>query len=181
MSRRARRPTRRPGPTPRRPAPSQPIRRICRTSAPARTYRRRANASSRSTNRPAKRRTRRPGPTPRRPAPPRPIRHVFKMSAPARPPLRRASGSPSQVASRGADDRGGAAAGRAGTAAAFTAYTQNFSAGAHVAEPRKGLAALDEQTRKDADDKAGAAAERVGTAAAFTGYVQKFGSGAHVA
>jgi hypothetical protein len=70
---------------------------------------------------------------------------------------------------------------RAGTAAAFTAYTQNFSSGAHVAEARQRIAALDEQTRKEADEKAWADAVRAGTASAFTSYVQKFGSGAHVA
>jgi hypothetical protein len=70
---------------------------------------------------------------------------------------------------------------RAGTAAALTAYTQNFSSGAHVAEARQRLATLDEQARKDADDKAWADADKAGTAAAFNGYIQKFGSGAHVA
>jgi hypothetical protein len=70
---------------------------------------------------------------------------------------------------------------RAGTAAAFTAYTQNFSSGAHVAEARQRLAALDEQARKDADEKAWADAEKAGTAAAFTAYTQNFSSGAHVA
>jgi len=65
--------------------------------------------------------------------------------------------------------------------AAITAYTQNFSSGAHVAEARQRLAALDEQARKEADEKAWADAEKAGTAAAFTSYVQKFGSGAHVA
>ena len=89
--------------------------------------------------------------------------------------LRRASALPM------ADDKAWADAVRAGTAAAITAYTQNFSSGAHVAEARQRLAALDEKARKDADDKAWADAEKAGTAAAFTGYVQKFGSGAHVA
>ena len=56
-----------------------------------------------------------------------------------------------------------------------------LSSGAHVAEARQRLAALDEQARKDADDKAWADAEKAGTAAAFNGYIQKFGSGAHVA
>ena len=55
------------------------------------------------------------------------------------------------------------------------------SSGAHVAEARERLAALDEQTRKEADEKAWTDALRVGTPAAFTGYIQKFGSGAHVA
>jgi hypothetical protein len=66
-------------------------------------------------------------------------------------------------------------------AAAITAYTQNFSSGAHVAEARQRLAALDEQARKEADEKAWADAQRTGTTAAFTDYVQKFASGAHVA
>jgi hypothetical protein len=70
---------------------------------------------------------------------------------------------------------------RTGTAAAITAYTQNFSSGAHVAEARQRLAALDEQARKEADEKAWADAEKAGTAAALTAYVQKFSSGAHVA
>jgi hypothetical protein len=70
---------------------------------------------------------------------------------------------------------------RAGTASAFTAYTQNFNSGAHVAEARERIAALDEQARKEADEKAWAEAARAGTAAAFDNYVQKFGSGAHVA
>ena len=64
---------------------------------------------------------------------------------------------------------------------AYTAYLQNFGAGAHVAEARQRLAALDEQARKDADDKAWADAEKADTAAAFNGYIQKFGSGAHAA
>jgi molybdopterin synthase catalytic subunit len=80
-----------------------------------------------------------------------------------------------------ADDKAWADAVRAGTPAAITAYAQNFSSGAHVAEARQRLAALDEQARKDADDKAWADAEKAGTAAAFNGYIQKFGSGAHVA
>jgi len=58
---------------------------------------------------------------------------------------------------------------------------QNFSSGAHVAEARERVAALEEQTRKEADEKAWADAQRTGTTAAFTDYVQKFASGAHVA
>src|SRR5262249_23624478 len=56
-----------------------------------------------------------------------------------------------------------------------------FSSGAHVAEARQRIAALDEQTRKAADEKAWADAEKAGTAAAYTAYIQNFGSGAHVA
>ncbi len=80
-----------------------------------------------------------------------------------------------------ADEKAWADAVRAGTAAAFTAYAQNFSSGAHVAEARERLAALDEQARKEADEKAWADALRAGTPAAFTAYIQKFGSGVHVA
>src|SRR6266498_2353097 len=87
----------------------------------------------------------------------------------------------SELSRKEADERAWADAVRTGTVAAFTVYTQNFSTGAHVAEARQRLAALDEQARKEADDKAWADAEKAGTAAAFTGYVQKFGSGAHVA
>jgi len=86
-----------------------------------------------------------------------------------------------ELSRKEADDKAWADAVRAGTAAALTAYTQNFSSGAHVAEARQRLATLDEQARKDADDKAWADADKAGTAAAFNGYIQKFGSGAHVA
>jgi hypothetical protein len=70
---------------------------------------------------------------------------------------------------------------RSGTAAAFNEYVQNFGSGAHVAEARQRIAALDEQARKQADEKAWTEAVRSGTAAAFNGYLQNFGSGAHVA
>jgi hypothetical protein len=70
---------------------------------------------------------------------------------------------------------------RSGTAAAFNAYIQNFGSGAHVAEARERIAALDEQTRKEAEEKAWTEAVRTGTAAAFNGYLQSFGSGAHAA
>jgi hypothetical protein len=86
-----------------------------------------------------------------------------------------------ELSRKEADDKAWADAVRAGTAAAITAYTQNFSSGAHVAEARQRLAALDEQARKEADEKAWADAEKAGTAAAFNDYIQKFGSGAHVA
>jgi hypothetical protein len=86
-----------------------------------------------------------------------------------------------ELSRKEADDKAWADAVRAGTAAALTAYTQNFSSGAHVAEARQRLATLDEQARKDADDKAWADADKAGTAAAFNAYIQKFGSGAHAA
>jgi hypothetical protein len=63
----------------------------------------------------------------------------------------------------------------------LTGYVQKFGSGAHVAEARQRLAALNEQARKEADEKAWADAQKAGTSGAFTGYVQKFGSGAHVA
>src|SRR5437016_11311851 len=54
-----------------------------------------------------------------------------------------------------------------------------LGSGAHVAEARERLAALDEQARKDADEKAWADAQRTGTTAAFNDYVQKFPSDTH--
>ena len=69
---------------------------------------------------------------------------------------------------------------RTGTSAAFTSYAQKFSSGAHVAEARQRVAALEAQARK-ADDNAWAEAMRTGTPTAFTSYLQKFSSGAHVA
>src|SRR6516164_5858068 len=86
-----------------------------------------------------------------------------------------------EQARKDADEKAWADAEKTGTVAAYTAYLQNFSAGAHVAEAHQRLAALDEQARKEADEKAWADAEKAGTATALTGYVQKFGSGAHVA
>ena len=80
-----------------------------------------------------------------------------------------------------ADEKAWADAEKTGTVAAYTAYLQNFGAGAHVSEASQRIVALNEQARKAADEKAWADAEKAGTAAAFTGYVQKFGSGAHVA
>src|SRR5260370_1221902 len=145
MSRGARRPTRRPGPTPRRPGPPPPIRHICRTSAPARTYRRQASASSRSTKRPARRRMRRPGPTPGRPAPPRPIPAMYRVSAEARERL----AALDEQARKEADEKAWADAEKAGTASAFTSYVQKFGSGAHVAEARKRAAALETQGRKE--------------------------------
>jgi hypothetical protein len=54
---------------------------------------------------------------------------------------------------------------RAGTAAAFNTYLQNYGSGAHAAEARQRVAAFDEQARKDADEKAWTDALRGGTAA----------------
>ena len=70
---------------------------------------------------------------------------------------------------------------RGGSATAFNAYVQNSGSGAHVAEARQRIAALDEQARKEADEKAWADAVRTGSATAFNAYVQNFGSGSHVA
>src|SRR5260370_1053772 len=78
-----------------------------------------------------------------------------------------------------ADEKAWADAEKTGTAAAYTAYLQNFGFGAHVSEARQRVAALNDGPRKGADEKA--MAEKAGTARPFTGYVQKFGSGAHVA
>src|SRR5215510_13446952 len=77
-----------------------------------------------------------------------------------------------------ADEKAWADAVKAGTAAAYTAYVQNFGGGAHVAEARQRVTEL---SRKEADDKAWADAVRAGIAAAITAYTQNFSSGAHVA
>src|SRR6266567_3190092 len=77
-----------------------------------------------------------------------------------------------------ADEKAWADAEKAGTAAAYTAYIQNFGGGAHAAEARQRVAEL---SRKEADDKAWADAVRAGTVAAFTVYIQNFSTGAHVA
>src|SRR6516165_3028933 len=77
-----------------------------------------------------------------------------------------------------ADERAWADAEKAGTVAAYTAYLQNFGAGAHAAQARQRVAELN---RKEADDKAWADAVRAGTVAAFTAYTQNFSAGAHVA
>src|SRR6266568_5112395 len=77
-----------------------------------------------------------------------------------------------------ADEKAWADAEKAGTAAAYTAYLQNFGCGAHAAEARQRVAEL---SRKEADDKAWADAVRAGTVAAFTVYTQNFSTGAHVA
>src|SRR6516164_8725716 len=80
-----------------------------------------------------------------------------------------------------ADERAWADAEKAGTVAAYTAYLQNFGAGAHVSEASQRIVALNEQARNAADEKAWADAEKAGTAAAYTAYIQNFGGGAHAA
>src|SRR6516164_6025373 len=79
------------------------------------------------------------------------------------------------------DEKAWADAEKAGTAAAYTAYLQNFGSGAHVSEASQRIVALNEAARKAADEKAWADAEKAGTAAAYTAYIQNFGGGAHVA
>ena len=86
-----------------------------------------------------------------------------------------------EQARKDADEKAWADAEKTGTVAAYTAYLQNFGAGAHVSEASQRIVALNEAARKAADEKAWADAEKAGTATALTGYVQKFGSGAHVA
>src|SRR5256884_469133 len=80
-----------------------------------------------------------------------------------------------------ADEKAWADAEKTGTAAAYTAYLQNFGSGAHVSEASQRIVALNEKARKDADEKAWADAEKTGTAAAYMAYIQNFGGGAHVA
>src|SRR5215467_12209653 len=80
-----------------------------------------------------------------------------------------------------ADEKAWADAEKTGTVAAYTAYLQNFGAGAHVSEASQRIVALNEAARKAADDKAWADAVRAGTPAALTAYTQNFSSGAHVA
>src|SRR6516164_7754196 len=80
-----------------------------------------------------------------------------------------------------ADEKAWADAEKTGTVAAYTAYLQNFGAGAHVSEASQRIVALNEQARKAADEKAWADAEKAGTAAAYTAYIQNFGGGAHAA
>ena len=55
----------------------------------------------------------------------------------------------SELSRKEADERAWADAVRTGTAAAFTAYSQNFSTGAHVAEARQRAAALETQGRRE--------------------------------
>ena len=64
-----------------------------------------------------------------------------------------------------------------GPLSAFNSYIQNFASGAHVAEARQRITALNEQARKALDDKAWAEADRAGTAAAFNTYLQSYASG----
>src|SRR5258707_85594 len=61
-----------------------------------------------------------------------------------------------EAARKAADEKAWADAEKAGTAAAYTAYIQNFGGGAHVAEARQRVAEL---SRKEADDKAWADAK----------------------
>ena len=62
-----------------------------------------------------------------------------------------------------------------------TATSRISRSGAHVAEARQRVTALNEQARKAADDKAWADADRAGTVAAFNTYLQSYASGAHAA
>src|ERR1700751_1555781 len=86
-----------------------------------------------------------------------------------------------EQARKEADEKAWADAEKAGTAAAYTAYLQNFGSGAHVSDASQRIVALNQAARKAADEKAWAAAEKAGTAAGYTPYVQSFGGGAHVA
>src|SRR5262249_15506846 len=86
-----------------------------------------------------------------------------------------------EQARKEADEKAWADAEKTGTVAAYTAYLQNFGAGAHVSEASQRIVALNEQARKAADEKAWADAEKAGTAAAYTAYIQNFGGGAHAA
>jgi hypothetical protein len=86
-----------------------------------------------------------------------------------------------EQARKDADEKAWADAEKAGTAAAYTAYLQNFGSGAHVSEASQRIVALNETARKAADEKAWADAEKAGTAAAYMAYIQSFGGGAHVA
>src|SRR5215472_8913084 len=86
-----------------------------------------------------------------------------------------------EQARKDGDERAWADAEKAGTVAAYTAYLQNFGAGAHVSEASQRIVALNEGARKAADEKAWADAEKAGTAAAFTAYTQNFSAGAHAA
>ena len=83
-----------------------------------------------------------------------------------------------EAARKAADEKAWADAEKAGTAAAYTAYIQNFGGGAHAAQARQRVTEL---SRKEADDKAWADAVRAGTAAAIIAYTQNFSAGAHVA
>ena len=86
-----------------------------------------------------------------------------------------------EQARKEADEKAWADAEKTGTVAAYTAYLQNFGAGAHVSEASQRIVALNEGARKAADERAWADAEKAGTAAAYTAYIQNFGGGAHAA
>src|SRR6478672_1545456 len=58
-----------------------------------------------------------------------------------------------------ADEKAWADAEKAGTAAAYTAYLQNFGSGAHVSDASQRIVALNEAARKAADEKTAADAE----------------------
>ena len=64
-----------------------------------------------------------------------------------------------EAARKAADEKAWADAEKAGTAAAYTAYIQNFGGGAHAAQARQRVTEL---SRKEADDKAWADAVRAG-------------------
>src|SRR5262245_17046914 len=59
-----------------------------------------------------------------------------------------------EQARKEADEKAWADAEKTGTVAAYTAYLQNFGAGAHVSEASQRIVALNEQARKAADEKA---------------------------
>ena len=71
-----------------------------------------------------------------------------------------------EQARKEADEKAWADAEKSGTAAAYTAYLQNFGSGAHVSEASQRIVSLNEAARKAADEKAWADAEKAGTAAA---------------
>src|SRR5262249_21351765 len=57
-----------------------------------------------------------------------------------------------EQARKEADEKAWADAEKTGTVAAYTAYLQNFGAGAHVSEASQRIVALNEQARKEADE-----------------------------
>src|SRR5258706_10363002 len=71
-----------------------------------------------------------------------------------------------EQARKEADEKAWADAEKAGTAAAYTAYLQNFGSGAHVSEASKRIAALNEKARKEADNNDRHEAGKAATAAA---------------
>src|SRR5438309_7411066 len=86
-----------------------------------------------------------------------------------------------EQARKEADEKAWADAEKAGTAAAYTAYLQNFGSGTHVSEASQRIVALNATARKAAVTKAWADAEKAAAAAAFTAYFQTFGARAHAA